>query len=111
MTAPLGAQSSTTVDSSGQATIVFGPVPTWESWQITNLAVDTDSADAPSIRVFRGAAGTELVDATESNEATASDTAHQLETGDALTVRWSGATPGSSVTATITGTRTPKAGR
>lgn len=110
VSARLDTGASATVDAAGRAEVVLGPVPPGVRWMLQRLAVRLSSSSAtssPEVRVYTGPERADgLLDGTYSGAQDFSDFGGdglQLDTGDYLTVVWTGADVGVVGTATIAG--------
>jgi hypothetical protein len=109
MPAPLALYKSVTLDGAGNGQVQLGPVPTYSSWAIERLAVQASGGTGTNqaqCRVYRGDAGAASME--DSTYAGNLDTAEygnpiRLQTGEYLTVAWSGGRPGASATARAVG--------
>jgi hypothetical protein len=93
------------VDAGGRALVQLGPVPPWRRWSVDRVAVSA-TAGNPEARLYRGepAAGN-LLGGTHTGALDTYDPARPVElfAGQSLTVEWTGGAPGSTATATATG--------
>lgn len=91
------------VPASGILDLSFGPVSQGR-WRVQRLVADNDGAAAPSVGVFRNSVTpTNLVDNSGAINRNTADEASpiELQQGESLIVRWTGATAGSISTVTI----------
>lgn len=94
------------VDAAGVALVVLGPVPTWAQWQITNIAVSL-TAGSGEARIY---ATPEPNDASLLAGTYAAELDNApcnpplvLDTGEALSVRFTDCTPGETATVVLRG--------
>lgn len=100
--------ATATFDSDGQAVAVTAPVPWGRTWRITSVTVATslaESGPATSATVYRGTAvqSNQLDTTRRGGNGATTDVAITLYAGEALTVVWTGGTPGATATVTATG--------
>lgn len=106
MKLPLHEFAQATADANGRAVTETGPQKFGESWDITLMNINTNSASQSQLRVYRGVeSDTAQVLSTYSGN---SDTAGggstiTLQSGEKLVFVWSNADPGSICTARIEG--------
>ncbi len=95
--------ASTTVAADGTATVDLGPYG--YDWVVTQTTVSTNVATGtPKCFVYRDNTNqSNFVEGTNSGNGDASNTRHLLPDGSRLYFVWSGATPGATATARVTG--------
>lgn len=98
---------SATVDAAGRASLELGPVPPWHQWNVERVAVSATAGD-PEARLYQGSEGPgNLLGGTYSGKLDSYEAPNPIElhAGGALVVTFTGGAPGSTVTATATGSR------
>lgn len=95
-------------NANGEAIVRLGPVPPYQRWTVTRLSVSSQSVDRSAATVYRGEPfqGNILDSAPYSGNSDTTDTVFTFETGETITVQWTGATVGALCNATLSGERT-----
>lgn len=104
------ANGRTTLDGSGNGSVVLGPVPAWERWTLARIVVSTSDTGAavPTCVVYHGTAeGGRRLDATYTGNSDTSDfsTPIELAAGYFLTVVWADGNPADEAVAELYGSR------
>lgn len=99
---PLEQTAQATVNTAGQASIIFGPSTIGELWHV---ALVTATSGGLGITVTRNASI--VIDSTSGDPraTVTTDSAYDLARGEFIEVAWTGGSPGATVVATIHGTR------
>ena len=101
---PLFSQGTTTLDGSGNGTVVLRP--SGETWNVSALTVNVSTRVLESAaRVYKNYVGDNyLVDSTISGSTgDTSDTVHDLRDGESLIIVWSGGDAGATANAVARG--------
>lgn len=100
---PLEVVSTVTLDANGDGTIRLSPAG--EKWEVTSTYVEcSDTTSEAVCKVFRRN-GFPLGGTYSGSSGDANDTRYYLEDGHAVTIEWTGGTPGATATVTLTGWR------
>lgn len=97
-----------TVPASGAVTVSIGPAAAGSWWRVSTIRATGNGAAQPTLQCWRGDAY--IAGTTSANDDTASGDPLDLFAGDALQMRWSGATPGATVRAECWGTHSGMTG-
>lgn len=93
---PLSDSRSATLDANGDATVVgVGPVRYGESWVVTLFSVSTTSRCTFTVHRGNDTAPQYQIDGTARGDLDTSQTNIALNTGEKISFKWSGGTPGS----------------
>lgn len=96
-------QASSDAESSGSATVRFGPVPAGYMWAIERVVVHTTSTGTPEVRLHRNQiSNLQLVDGTDAIFNVADN--HQpirLNQNESLVIEWTSLSTGAICTATL----------
>lgn len=107
MTDRLNVSGSATVDANGRAVVSLSPGRPYTSWLVERYAVLIPGEPGhPRAFVYRNTEGPgSLIEGTSKGDNDASDQPNRLpiRSAESLVFVWSGATPGLTATATVTG--------
>lgn len=96
---------SVTLDGSGTGTVFLRPRTPRQRWQISNVAIDGDSATEPEFRLYLGnPVPQQQVASSFSGNTDSMAAGFELRPGQRLCGRWSGGTPGAVMTLSVYGT-------
>ena len=106
---PLLIGAQLTLDSNGAGTLLFGPVPNVEQWNITTMSVTTSGPNTKQalVQVYRNTPSIQaaLIDGTYSGNFDTSACDITLDAGERLYIVWSGGNANAAATYRIEGTR------
>lgn len=99
------AADSRTADSTGKATCQVQPLRAFESWKITNTAVQsTSTVKVPTVKLYRGSESpSNFIEGTYTGTFNASNTVIDLNNGERLLAVFENADVGANCTISITG--------
>lgn len=104
MSTPVQTGGVVTLDPTGAGTVTLGPIRSGERWTVTRYTTAGSSAAEPALEVHRGSAG--LVDTTPHGNSDVSEVTADLSlwAGESLAFKYTGGTPGATMTVYLEGT-------
>lgn len=104
--AQLLASDAKVADATGKATCVVQPLRAFESWEITNTAVQSTSTTVPTVKVYRGSESpSSFIEGSYTATFNSSNSQIDLNNGERLLVVFEGCTPGASCSVSVSGNK------
>lgn len=98
------ASDSKVANAAGKAICIVQPLRAFESWEITNTAVQSTSTTVPTVKTYRGGESpSSFIEGTYTGNFNASNTRIDLANGERLLAVFEGCTPGASCTVSVSG--------
>lgn len=97
-------QAGITLDAGGTGSVTLGPARPTESWNVQRMTTKGNSTADPTLDVLRGSSS--VLDSTPHGNDDVSDSVIPLLPGEFLTIRYTGGTPGATMTFYLEGTTT-----
>jgi hypothetical protein len=105
------ASDTKTADASGKAVCQVQPLRAFESWKITNTAVQSTSTAIPTVKTYRGGESpSSFLEGSYTANFNSSDTVIDLNNGERLLVVFEGCTPGASCSVSVSGEKVGRNG-
>lgn len=103
----LAVRESRTLDAAGQAAVLVGPVPPWQTWTVQRVALRMVFVSAiPECRLYRGQSadpGGYIDGSVAANDDVSEHMGIVLRTGEAMYAHWVNGTPGQVVNLALEG--------
>lgn len=93
----LDVTANITLNAGGSAVLFFSPSKYREEWHISRFSTEGNSVLEPNCNIYRGAAGSRLLDTTRRGNSAVSETELVVMAGERITVVYSNGTPGASM--------------
>jgi hypothetical protein len=93
----------TTLDASGNGSVILMPSNAHQTWHVQNVVVQTSPSDPTNVPECRISVGGSLMDTTYSGNNDSSDSAYDVLPGTAMIVNWSKGDPGIMASVSVTG--------